>query len=145
MTTDELKQLLTELSMNQKTVAEALGVEASTVSRWLSGAVAIPKIAELAVQHLRCGEMSPTIVQVAEDSRAMYASQETLTNSQAAAYVGAARRTFLDWVTRGLIPKPVVGYRYDGKQKRRTSVFLRADLDAFLAKDSERMGRRRLQ
>lgn len=42
MTSDELRQALEELGLDQREAADALGVSPSTVRHWLSGRHAVP-------------------------------------------------------------------------------------------------------
>jgi len=48
----ELTKIRERLKLNQSKLAAELNVQRSTVSRWESGEVAIPKVAELAVRYL---------------------------------------------------------------------------------------------
>jgi len=48
----ELTKIREQLNLNQSKLAAELSVQRSTVSRWESGEVAIPKVAELAVRYL---------------------------------------------------------------------------------------------
>jgi len=48
----ELTRIRESLKLNQAGLAKELNVQRSTVSRWESGEVAIPKVAELAVRYL---------------------------------------------------------------------------------------------
>ena len=52
MTKKELAELILELGVSQKTFADALGVNPSTVNRWLSGEIPISPIAAAAIQFL---------------------------------------------------------------------------------------------
>ena len=48
----ELRKIRERLQLNQSGLASELNVQRSTVSRWESGEVAIPKVAEFAVRYL---------------------------------------------------------------------------------------------
>jgi len=48
----ELTKIRERLKLNQSKLAAELNVQRSTVSRWESGEVSIPKVAELAVRYL---------------------------------------------------------------------------------------------
>ena len=48
----EFTRLRERLELKQSGLATELNVQRSTVSRWESGEVAIPKVAELAVRYL---------------------------------------------------------------------------------------------
>jgi transcriptional regulator with XRE-family HTH domain len=47
MTADEFRATLKALGLRQRILAEALGVEPNTVSRWAKGKVTVPRYAEL--------------------------------------------------------------------------------------------------
>jgi len=48
----ELTKIRESLKFNQSRLAAELSVQRSTVSRWESGEVEIPKVAELAIRYL---------------------------------------------------------------------------------------------
>jgi DNA-binding transcriptional regulator YiaG len=52
MKPEELTKIRERLKFNQSQLAAELNVQRSTVSRWESGEVAIPKVAELAIRYL---------------------------------------------------------------------------------------------
>jgi DNA-binding transcriptional regulator YiaG len=52
MSPAELTKIRKRMQLSQPALATALAVEKSTVWRWETGAVQIPKVAELAVRYL---------------------------------------------------------------------------------------------
>ena len=50
MRKEEFARIVFDLGMTQKAFAEALGVDASTVSRWLTGEITISNMASFAIK-----------------------------------------------------------------------------------------------
>ncbi|WP_417842005.1 helix-turn-helix domain-containing protein [Terasakiella sp.] len=53
MTADQLKEAQNSLDMPNQEMADALGISLSTIVKWRSGSHSIPKLARLAIEHLK--------------------------------------------------------------------------------------------
>jgi excisionase family DNA binding protein len=133
MNKEQLREERQRLALSQSILAETLGVDRMTVSRWETGEITIPKMVGLAMAWI-----AHTAAPAAPTPAEQLTGRDTLTATEAAEYLDINPRTLYRWVQAGELPEPVAHYT----QRGRVFLYKRADLDAFLIQDAQREGRR---
>jgi len=141
MTGDEFRRRREQLGESQESLATLLTATRRTVIRW-EASKEVPARAAMALEQLQAQRTLPVMMTPLQQARLQYVNQDELSNAEAAEYLGIHRRTLLDNVTAGLIPKPTISARRVDGQNRQVRIYKKKDLDDYLARESMRQGRK---